>query len=107
MRSRAGVALRVVLHECDPAHADRFRGGIRNGLHEPAHELSGDLVRRGNEKGDVRPDAEDPLLSDMIPAMMTYRVKMCGSELPDGELADVIDRVVVPVLRVEPARAGS
>ncbi|MFJ7266543.1 helix-turn-helix domain-containing protein [Streptomyces sp. NPDC099050] len=32
MRSRAGQVLRVVLHECDHGHAERFRDLVRAGL---------------------------------------------------------------------------
>ncbi|MCX5193924.1 TetR/AcrR family transcriptional regulator [Streptomyces sp. NBC_00249] len=99
MRSRAGVALRAVLHECDHVHADRFRGVIWNGLHEPAHELIRELVQRGIERGDVRADAMSPLVVDVIPAMMMYRAKVCGSEWPDAEIVEMIDRVMVPMLR--------
>ncbi|WP_405488111.1 TetR/AcrR family transcriptional regulator [Streptomyces sp. NBC_00096] len=99
MRSRAGQALRAVLHECDHGHADRFRGLIWSGLHEPAHGLIGELVRRGIDRGDVRPDATGPLLADVIPAMMMYRAKVCGSEWADEEIAEMIDGVMVPLLR--------
>ncbi|WP_328301185.1 TetR/AcrR family transcriptional regulator [Streptomyces sp. NBC_00435] len=100
MRSRAGQALRAVLHECDHSHADRFRGLIRSGLHEPAHKLIQELVRRGIDRGDVRSDATDALLADVIPALMMYRAKVCGSEWGDAEIAEMIDGVMVPLLRV-------
>ncbi|GLX24046.1 MULTISPECIES: TetR/AcrR family transcriptional regulator [Streptomyces] len=100
MRSQAGVALRAVLHECDHAHADLFREVIWKGLHEPAHEVIRELLRRGIERGDVRDDATSPLLTDVIPAMLMYRAKVCGSEWPDDEIAEMIDGVMVPMLRV-------
>lgn len=100
MRSPAGEALRAVLHECDHTHADRFRDVIWKGLHEPAHRLIRELVDRGIERGDVRPDATSPMVSDVIPAMLMYRAKVCGSEWPDSEIAEMIDGLVVPMLRV-------
>ncbi|MEU3722259.1 TetR/AcrR family transcriptional regulator [Streptomyces sp. NPDC031705] len=99
MRSPAGVALRAVLHECDHAHVDRFREVIWKGLHEPAHEVIRALVRRGIERGDVRSDATSPLVADVIPAMFMYRAKVCGSEWPDAEIAEMIDGLMVPMLR--------
>ncbi|MFD9305533.1 TetR/AcrR family transcriptional regulator [Streptomyces sp. NPDC060048] len=100
MRSRAGQALHVVLHECDPSHAGRFHGLIWSGLHEPAHRLIGELVRRGIDRGDVRTDATGPFLVEVIPAMMMYRAKVCGSEWRDADIAEMIDEVMVPLLRV-------
>lgn len=99
MRSPAGEALRAMLHECDHAHADRFRKVIWDGLHEPAHRLIRELVDRGIERGDVRPDATSPLVTDVIPAMFMYRAKVCGSEWPDTEIAEMIDGLMVPMLR--------
>lgn len=99
MHSRAGQALRALLHECDHEHADRFRVLIWSGLHEPAHGLIEELVRRGIGRGDVRPDATAPLVVDVIPAMMMYRAKVCGSEWGDADIAAMIDEVMVPLLR--------
>ncbi|MGW6690665.1 TetR/AcrR family transcriptional regulator [Streptomyces sp. NPDC054961] len=99
MYSRAGQALRAVLHECDHINADRFRGLIWSGLHEPAHRLIGELLRRGIDRGDVRADATDPLLVDVIPAMMMYRTKVCDSEWEEAEIAEMVDGVMVPLLR--------
>ncbi|MCP3758992.1 TetR/AcrR family transcriptional regulator [Streptomyces sp. TBY4] len=99
MRSRAGQALRRVLHECDHTHAERFRDLVRAGLYEPAHVRIGELVHRGIERGDVRPDATGPLLVQVIPALLMYRAKVCGSEWPDAEIAEMIDGVMVPLLR--------
>ncbi|MFG2621530.1 TetR/AcrR family transcriptional regulator [Streptomyces sp. NPDC048507] len=99
MRSPAGEALRAVLHECDHTHADRFREVIRKGLHEPAHQLTRELVDRGIERGEVRRDAAAPMVADVIPALFMYRSKMCASEWPDAEIAEMIDAVMVPMLR--------
>ncbi|MEU9162412.1 TetR/AcrR family transcriptional regulator [Streptomyces sp. NPDC048424] len=99
MHSRAGQALRSVLHECDHKHADRFHGVIWSGLHEPAQRLIRELVGRGIVRGDVRPDATGPFVVDVIPAMLMYRAKVCGSEWGDAEIAELIDEVMVPLLR--------
>ncbi|MDX3538165.1 TetR/AcrR family transcriptional regulator [Streptomyces sp. MB09-01] len=99
MHSRAGQALRSVLHECDHKHAERFHGVIWSGLHEPAQRLIRELVLRGIARGDVRPDATGPFVVDVIPAMLMYRAKVCGSEWGDTEIAELIDEVMVPLLR--------
>ncbi|MEV7724776.1 TetR/AcrR family transcriptional regulator [Streptomyces sp. NPDC087917] len=100
MRSPAGEALRAVLHECDPTHAYRFREVIRDGLHGPAQLLIRTLVDRGMERGDVRPDATNEMITDVIPALFMYRAKVCGSEWLDGEIAEMIDSLMVPMLRM-------
>ncbi|WP_330333022.1 TetR/AcrR family transcriptional regulator [Streptomyces sp. NBC_00536] len=98
MNSRAGTALRSVLHECDNASADRFHELIRTGLNEPSHRLFHALVQRGIERGDVRPDATGGFVADVIPAIMMYRSKVCGSEWEDPDIREMIDQVLVPLL---------
>ncbi|CUM37981.1 TetR/AcrR family transcriptional regulator [Streptomyces gardneri] len=100
MYSKPGHALRAVLHECDAESAQRFHDLIVAGVTEPSTRLFKDVLRRGIDRGDVRADAIDGLVLDVIPALMMYRSKVCGSEWPDGEIADMIDRVMVPLLRV-------
>jgi AcrR family transcriptional regulator len=103
MFSRPGYALRAVVHECDALTAERFHGLIFSGVIEPSNRLFGEVVRRGIERGDVRPDATGELVFDVIPALMMYRSKMCASEWPDAEIVEMIDGVMVPLLRSRPA----
>ncbi|MFI7010763.1 TetR/AcrR family transcriptional regulator [Streptomyces sp. NPDC050145] len=98
MYSRPGSALRSVLHECDTFTAERFHSVIVEGVVEPSVELIREVLRRGIERGEVRPDAVDPYVCDVIPAMMMYRSKVCGSEWEEGDLVEMIDRVMVPLV---------
>ncbi|MCX4515232.1 MULTISPECIES: TetR/AcrR family transcriptional regulator [Streptomyces] len=98
MYSKPGFALRAVLHECDASTAERFHALIVSGVIEPSVRLFRQVVDRGVERGDVRPDALDDMVFDVIPAMMMYRSKVCGSEWGDADIAEMIDRVMVPLL---------
>ncbi|MFF5921059.1 TetR/AcrR family transcriptional regulator [Streptomyces flavochromogenes] len=99
MYSKPGFALRAVLHECDADAAERFHGLIVTGVVEPSARLFRDVLRRGIARGEVRADANNDLVVDVVPAMMMYRSKVCASEWPDREIADLIDRIMVPLLR--------
>ncbi|WP_338703815.1 TetR/AcrR family transcriptional regulator [Streptomyces sp. Q6] len=99
MYSRPGFALRSVVHECDTFTAERFHSVIFDGVIEPSVRLIKEVVRRGIERGDVRADASDSYVCDVIPAMMMYRSKVCGSEWEEADLVELIDRVMVPLLR--------
>jgi hypothetical protein len=50
----------------------------------------------------VRADAANSYVFDAIPAMMMYRSKLCASEWTDQDIEDMIDQLMVPLLR----RAG-
>jgi AcrR family transcriptional regulator len=99
MFSRPGFALRSVIHECDTAQAERFHGVIFEGVVEPTMTMLREVVERGIERGEVRSDAVNGYVFDAIPAMMMYRSKMCGCEWKDHEIDEMIDELMVPLLR--------
>jgi AcrR family transcriptional regulator len=103
MFSRPGFALRSVIHECDTFQAERFHGVIFEGVVEPTIRLIREVVHRGIGRGEVRSDASNSYVFDAIPAMMMYRSKMCASEWSDGEIEEMIDQLMLPLLR--PSRA--
>jgi AcrR family transcriptional regulator len=100
MFSRPGFALRAVIHECDHAQAERFHGVIFEGVVEPTIKLLREVVTRGIERGEVRPDAANGYVLDAIPAMMMYRSKLCASEWDDQDLEEMIDQLMLPLLRL-------
>ncbi len=99
MFSRPGFALRSVIHECDSSQAERFHSVIFEGVVEPTTELLRDVITRGIERGEVRHDAANDYVFDAIPAMMMYRSKMCSSEWNDQDLEEMIDQLMLPLLR--------
>jgi AcrR family transcriptional regulator len=98
MFSRPGFALRSVIHECDPVQVERFHGVIFDGVVGPTTKLIGEIVTRGIERGEVRPDAANGYVLDAIPAMMMYRNKISGSEWNDQEVEAMIDGFMLPLL---------
>lgn len=99
MFSRPGLALRSVIHECDPLEVERFHGLIVEGVVEPTLKMLSEVIGRGVERGEVRSDAVDSYVFDVIPAMMMYRSKVRGCEWSDQELDELIDRLMLPLLR--------
>ncbi|MFE7762173.1 TetR/AcrR family transcriptional regulator [Streptomyces sp. NPDC057438] len=99
MFSRPGFALRSVIHECDTLQAERFHDVIIGGVVEPMVRLLREVVERGIRRGEVRPDAANSYVFDAIPAMMMYRSKMCGSEWSERDIEELIDQLMVPLLR--------
>jgi AcrR family transcriptional regulator len=99
MFSLPGTALRSVIHECDQVQAERFEGVIVGKVVEPTVELLREVITRGIERGEVRSDAANGYVFDAIPAMMMYRSKMYGSEWSDRDLEEMVDRLMLPLLR--------
>jgi AcrR family transcriptional regulator len=82
-----------------PGFALRFHGVIFNGVVEPTIRLLREVITRGIKRQEVRSDAANSYVFDAIPAMMMYRSKMCGSEWSDRDLEEMIDQLMVPLLR--------
>jgi AcrR family transcriptional regulator len=101
MYSRPGFALRSLIHECDPSQAGRFQALILEGVVEPTVRLLHEVISRGIERGEVRPDAANSYVFDVIPAIMMYRSKMCSCEWNDSDLDEMIDQLMLPLLRPE------
>lgn len=99
MFSRPGFALRAVIHECDPIQAERFHAVIFEGVVEPTVKLLREVITRGIERGEVRSDAATSYVFDAIPAMMMYRSKMRACEWSDQDLQEMIDQLMLPLLR--------
>ncbi|MFJ8792374.1 TetR/AcrR family transcriptional regulator [Streptomyces sp. NPDC102462] len=101
MFSRPGLALRSVIHECDTMQAERFHSVIIGGVVEPTIKLLHEIITRGIQRGEVRHDAANGYVCDAIPAMMMYRTKMCASEWSDRDIQEMIDQLMLPLLRPE------
>ncbi|MDT0397660.1 MULTISPECIES: TetR/AcrR family transcriptional regulator [Streptomyces] len=99
MFSRSGFAVRSVIYECDSEQAERFHAVIFEGVIEPTLRMLCKVIERGIERGEVRADAANGYVFDAVPAMMMYRSKVCGSEWPDVDLEQMIDQLMVPLLR--------
>ncbi|MFF9818055.1 TetR/AcrR family transcriptional regulator [Streptomyces sp. NPDC014006] len=99
MFSLPGLALRSVIHECDPMQAERFHTVIVDGVVQPMLELLREIIERGIERGEVRAGAANGYVLDAIPAMMMYRAKMCASEWGDQDIEEMVDQLMLPLLR--------
>ncbi|MFB7379531.1 TetR/AcrR family transcriptional regulator [Kitasatospora purpeofusca] len=99
-RSRAGGAVTAVMAELDHEQALLFKDFIAQRMIEPTKGVILDILRRGAERGDVRPDAATPLVADVVPAMLLYRVKVCGRQVGPEFVDQLVDEVLVPLIRV-------
>ena len=96
MQSPAGQVMRVIKTEAlaDPELArtidDRFQA--------PRRAAMLNLLRRGVERGEVRPEAVSAVVADILPAIFTFRMIMQREALSEAAIREVIDQVVIPVI---------
>jgi AcrR family transcriptional regulator len=104
--SPAGSAMRALMGELDHERAQVFVAFAKDQVMEPTKQSVLDILRRGARRGDVRPGAADPLVADVLPALLLYRIKLHGGQLPSDFAAQVVDRVLMPMVARRPAASG-
>src|SRR5206468_10876810 len=96
--SPSGAAMRAIKCEAmsDPELArlvdERFQAPRRAAL------LS--LLRRGVERGEVRPEAATQLVADVIPAVLSHRVILQREPLTQRDIIDIIEQIFIPLVEV-------
>jgi AcrR family transcriptional regulator len=103
LNSPAGCALESLIADIEPD--GRFARLLHQRVKEPRKRMLLDVLRRGAERGQVRPEAVSPLVADVGPALLMQRFSADGPPVPDDYVVSVVDDVVMPLLRV-PADAG-
>ena len=63
----------------------------------------GRLLRRGAGRGEVSPDALDPVVAGVAPAMVIQGFLVAGTPLADEALAAIVDRVLLRLIAPPPA----
>ncbi|MDT3445681.1 MULTISPECIES: TetR/AcrR family transcriptional regulator [unclassified Pseudofrankia] len=100
--STRGTAFQLV-----SAQAGCERGFVRQAVIqyvvEPCIELIFEVLRRGAERGEVRPEAASRLVASSGPAMLVQYSLLHGTVLPDEFVASVVDQIVLPLVAQAPA----
>ncbi len=96
VNSPTGCAVKSLMAEMDRDHP--FVRLVHERVLKPRKQVFGTLLRRGVERGEVRPEAIDSLAADVGPAMLMQRFLADGN-VPDAFVVSVVDDVVLPLLR--------
>jgi AcrR family transcriptional regulator len=97
VNSPTGCALQCLLAEVD---RDRqFSDLLHQRVFAPRKHSFIAVLQRGAARGQVRPDAVNPLVAEVGPAMVVQRFLAEGAPVPDAYVVSVLDDVVMPLLR--------
>ncbi|WP_345328557.1 TetR-like C-terminal domain-containing protein [Kitasatospora aburaviensis] len=99
INSRAGGAMQALMGELDHEQAELFKDFIIQRVIMPTRATIVDILRRGVERGEVRPGADTSMAVDVAPAMLMYRVKTCGRQFGPAFAVELVDDVLVPMIR--------
>ncbi|MEV7595891.1 TetR-like C-terminal domain-containing protein [Kitasatospora sp. NPDC089797] len=99
MFSEPGAAVRAIMGEIDHQRAHAFLALVLERVVEPTTALIAEVLERGAARGEVRPGAVTPMVTDVVPALMLYRIKMCGGGPVELDPAAIVDEVLLPIVR--------
>ncbi len=92
----AGEVMRAVA--CEATRDPDLASAVDQKVHGPKREAFVELLRRGVERGEVRPDAACALYADILPAMLTYRMVLNNQPVTEQDAVEIVDHVVLPLI---------
>lgn len=94
--SPAGDAMRAV--KCEAAADPVLAQAIDERFQEPRRTAILQLLQRGVDRGEVRPEAVSRLIADVIPAVLTHRLIMQREPVTEADLTEIMDQVIIPLV---------
>lgn len=106
INSPTGCVIRALV--ADAERDEAFATVVHERVLLPRKRMLIALLRRGADRGQVRPEAATPLVAEIGPSMLVQRYLTLGPPVPDEYVLSVVDSVIMPLLvrREGPAPAG-
>jgi len=96
MASPAGDAMRAV--KCEALADPDLARLVDERFQEPRRQAMLALLRRGVERGEVRPEAVTELVADLLPAVLSFRVLMQRERITRRDVAAIIEQIIIPLV---------
>ena len=94
--SPAGDAMRAI--KCEAVADPDLAQLIDERFQAPRRAALLALLRRGVERGEVRPEAATQLVADVVPAVLTHRVILQREPLTEADITAMIEQVFIPLI---------
>jgi AcrR family transcriptional regulator len=98
LKSPAGRAMRAI--KCEALSDPELARAIDERFQAPRRAALLGLLRRGVERGEVRPEAVTPLIADVLPAVLTHRVLLQGEEINESDVIELVEQILIPLVAV-------
>lgn len=100
VNSPGGCALQALMGEIQREPA--FVEAVHARVIEPRKKMMLTVLRRGVERGQVRPEAVKRIVAEVGPALVVHQLLVRGAPVSDAVVRSIVDDVIMPILR--PAR---
>jgi AcrR family transcriptional regulator len=97
MNSREGGAMRACMSDLK-SHVE-LAAAVRERLVAPRKQVVFDVLQRGVERGEVRPDALTDRVAELGPMLLNAEQMQHGRPLRDSDILAILDDVLIPVIR--------
>lgn len=97
VNSPTGCAISVLLSH--PHRDTDFLRMVHARVIGPRKAMMMDVLRRGAERGEVRPQALTPFVAEVGPAMLIYQFLAKGPPIGQRAVKEIVDQVLMPILR--------
>jgi AcrR family transcriptional regulator len=94
--SPAGDVIRAI--KCEAVTDPGLARAIDERFQAPRREHLLRLLRRGIERGEVRPGAATAIVADVLPAVLTHRMIMQREPVCARDLTDIMEQVLLPLI---------
>jgi AcrR family transcriptional regulator len=98
LKSPAGRAMRAI--KCEALGDPELARAMDERFQAPRRAALLGLLRRGVDRGEVRPEAVCPLIADVLPALLTHRVLLQGEQINESDVTDIIEQILIPLVAV-------
>lgn len=96
--SPAGDVMRAI--KCEAVSDPELARLVDERFQAPRRAAMLALLRRGVERGEVRPGADTQLVADVLPAILMHRVIMQRERLGEREIREIMEQVLIPLVEV-------
>jgi AcrR family transcriptional regulator len=97
MTGELGAAMRSVMSES--LRDQEFSATFQDNFHDPRKALLNEVLSRGVQRGEVRPDWMSGLLIDILAGALIHRYLVRRQPAVEQELVEFIDSFVMPAIR--------
>ena len=96
--SPSGDAMRAI--KCEAVADPELAQLVDERFQAPRRAALLALLRRGVERGEVRPDAATQIVADVIPAVLAHRVILQREALTERDVTEIIEQIFIPLVAV-------
>jgi AcrR family transcriptional regulator len=97
INSRSGCAMQAFMFDNSVDKA--LIQLVKKRVMEPRQQMVIDALARGRDRGEVRPEAVNASTAEVGPALIVHQYLMHGPPVPDAFVVQLVDNVLMPLLR--------